>query len=120
MEKRDKTIAAALITAVAIVIGALITAPWWHSVSISHQKLVIAGTVVDQASNLAIGQATISLSGRTESYVTGDDGNFRIELRDSSGNELGVRIYVKKDGYRPYDEPMTPPAENLVIPLKKL
>jgi hypothetical protein len=76
--------------------------------------------VVDQTSNAAIGQARVSLSGRTETSFTDDLGNFRIELRGTFGEDQSLRIHVSKDGYRTYDETLTPPAENLVIPLKKL
>jgi len=121
VQKLDKTqIVVALISATAVITAAVIGAGWWRSVSAPRQQFVIAGVVVDQTSNAAIGQARISLSGRTESYVTDDLGNFRIELRGSLSGEQRIRIHVTKEGYRPYDEAVTPSVENLVIPLKKL
>jgi hypothetical protein len=119
MEKLNKTaIIVAIITACGTIIGAGIHEGWWQPKRTQEQQPVIAGVVVDQTSNSAIRQATISLSGRTEMYVTDDLGNFRIELR---GSALGqsVRMKVSKNGYRTYDEALSPPAENLVIQLQK-
>ena len=124
MQKRDKTIAAAWIGFAGLIIAAIITVvfgpAWWRPVSAPSQPLVIAGTVVDQVSNLGIGQATISLAGRTETYLTEDNGNFRIELRRLPSDDQHIRVHVTKDGYRPADETVTPTAENLIIQLKKL
>lgn len=114
------TIIAAVITAVAVIIAPFITAPWWHDVLTRSQRLVIAGAVVDQDTNRGIGQAAISLAGRTDTYVTEDNGNFRIELNGQSAENQRVRIHVTKDGYQPADEGVTPTAENLIIQLKKL
>jgi hypothetical protein len=118
MQKRDKTVAGAVIGAVSVIIAAIIAAfgpTWWHPVGVPNKPLIIAGAVVDQASNLGIGQATISLAGRTETYVTEDNGNFRIELHGQPSDNRPVRIHVTKDGYRPADEVVTPTAENLTI-----
>jgi len=123
MQKRDKAITVAVIGGLFVIIAALISTfgpTWWRSVLTPRQQLVIAGTVVDEASNLAIGQATISLSGRTETYLTDDNGNFRIEIRGLNGDGQPVRIHVTKDSYRPFDEAITPSAENLIVPLRKL
>jgi Carboxypeptidase regulatory-like domain len=124
MQKRDKTIAAAWIGFAGLIIATIITgmfgSAWWRPVSTPSQPQVIAGTVVDQVSNLGIGQATVSLSGRTETAVTVDNGNFRIELRPLPSDDQRIRIHVTKDGYRPADETVTPTAENLIITLKKL
>jgi TIR domain-containing protein len=87
---------------------------------VQSRPLVVAGTVVDQSTKLGVGQATISLAGRTETYVTEDNGNFRIELRGQSGDNQRVRIHATKDGYQAADESATPTAENLIIQLKKL
>lgn len=119
MQRTDKTkITVAVISAGGVIIAALISAPWWLSRRAPQQKMVIAGVVVDKSTNSAIGQARISLSGRTETYVTDDLGNFQIEVRDL---EVGhpVRVVVSKSGYRTYDEAVTPPAENFVIQLQR-
>src|SRR5215472_7960789 len=48
------------------------------------QPLVVAGRVVDEVSNDPIGQAAVTIAGRPESYITEDNGNFRIELDRSA------------------------------------
>lgn len=121
MEAQNKTtIIGAVIGAVAVIAAALIGAPWWRHPSAPTQPFVIAGVVEDQISRAAIGQATISLSGRTETYVTDDLGNFRIELRGSADQNHMMRIRIAKKGYQPYDEAVSPPVENLVILLQRL
>jgi Carboxypeptidase regulatory-like domain len=120
MQTRDKSIRIALITSVATIAAALIMAfgpSWWRPGPKPDGHFVIAGTVVDSASNRAIPQATVSTSGRTEKYITEDNGNFRLEIRGLSEGER-VRIHVTKDGYRPYDEAVSPPSENLIVMLK--
>jgi hypothetical protein len=120
VQKRDKQITAALIVGAATIMAAIIGAPWLRDVFAVHPPLVIAGTVVDQSSNLGVGQATVSLSGRSETYVTEDNGNFRIEVHSAPSDGQSIRIHVTKNGYHPFDGSVTPPTENFVIPLSKL
>lgn len=122
MQRREKIVTAAVITTAGTIIVAMITTfgpTWWRPAQKSSDHFVIAGTVVDNGSNQAVPQAAISVSGRTETYITEDNGNFRFEIRGLSPGER-VRIHVTKDGYRPFDEAVTPSAENLVIPLRKM
>jgi|SRR5882672_2291800 len=77
----------------------------------------ISGIVVDRDTNQGIGQALITLAGRTEQYVTEDSGNFRIEL--PSGIPNRVRLHVSKSGFQPLDTSVEPSADNLVLPLRK-
>jgi len=117
------TVKAAYITTggviLAAIIAGLLNPSWWkHEDDSPH--LVVAGTVVDEKSNESIGQAIISLAGRTETYVTEDNGNFRIKLHGSPPGDGRVRLHVTKPGYLPYDGAVTPPEENFVIPLKRI
>jgi hypothetical protein len=77
----------------------------------------ISGIVVDQDTNQGIGQATIAIAGRTEEYVTEDTGNFRIDLHGDAPKRL--RLHVSKSGFQPLDTSVEPPAENLVLQLRK-
>jgi len=69
--------------------------------------------------NQSIGQAVLSLAGRTETYVTEDNGNFRIELHGTFPENGRARLHVTKQGYAPYDATITPPTESLIVPLKR-
>lgn len=77
----------------------------------------ISGIVVDRETNQGIGQALITLAGRTEQYVTEDSGNFRIDLPSDAPKRL--RLHVSKTGFQPLDTSVEPPADNLVLPLRK-
>ena len=77
----------------------------------------ISGIVVDRDTNQGIGQAVITLAGRTEQYVTEDSGNFRIDLPSDSPKRL--RLRVSKSGFQPLDTSVEPPADNLVLLLRK-
>jgi len=77
----------------------------------------ISGIVVDRDTNQGIGQALITLAGRTEQYVTEDSGNFRIDLPSDSPKRL--RLHVSKSGFQPLDTSVESPADNLVLPLRK-
>jgi Carboxypeptidase regulatory-like domain len=71
----------------------------------------ISGIVVDRDTNQGIGQALITLAGRTEQCVTEDSGNFRIDLPSDSPKRL--RLRVSKSGFQPLDTSVEPPADNL-------
>jgi hypothetical protein len=78
---------------------------------------VIAGMVVDQQTNLGIGQATITVVGHSEQYSTEDNGNFRLDLLTDKSKV--VRLHVVKSGYSPLDLTVRLPAENLTLQLRK-
>ena len=82
MADRDRAVVVALIGAGAVIIAALVAiVPSFRSSGKDRQQnLVIAGTVVDGRSNSAIGQAHIQLTGREETYVTEDNGSFRMPM----------------------------------------
>ncbi len=90
MANKDSAIKVALITAGGLIFAAVITGilnpSWWRSEtpSVSKTSLTVAGRVVDERTNLGIGQASISIVGRAETDVTEDNGNFRINLQSRS------------------------------------
>jgi len=77
----------------------------------------ISGIVVDADTNQGVGQASITLVGRTEQYVTEYSGNFSIEL--PSDFPKRIRLHISKAGFQPLDMSVEPPQGNLVVPLKK-
>jgi hypothetical protein len=117
--KRNSALVAAWIGGICAVIAAFVglLPTVLHK---SPNELVVAGTVVDELSNLAIPQANIHLAGRSETYVTEDNGNFRVEIGGPVKDGFVVRLHVTKDGYRPYDGSARPPVENLIISLRRL
>jgi hypothetical protein len=123
MAKRNPAVIVAVIGAVALIIaaivGALLQPSWWRSESSATTTiLTIAGTVVEESTNRAIGQARISVVGRGESSVTADNGNFTIKLQSDIPKDGLVRLHIVKDGYRPSDE-MTTQTDTLIIQLRK-
>jgi len=112
---RKSTIVSAAISAIAVIAAALISI--YPSLRDHKTDAAIAGIVVDRNTNQGIGQATISIAGRTEAYVTEDTGNFRIDLHGDA--EKRVRLHVSKSGFQPLDTSVEPPAENLVLQLRK-
>jgi len=119
---KDRRIQVALIGAGAVVVAAIITAvlpSWWQSRSTPVMgDIVIAGTVVDQATNRGVGQASVSIVGRGESDVSVDNGNFRVSFRSEIPKDRLIRIHVTKDGYEPFDGTTTP-TETLIVQLRK-
>jgi hypothetical protein len=105
----------------AAIVGAVLQPSWWQREpsGVPRTSSTIAGTVVDGTTNQDVGQATISIVGRAEKYVSEDNGNFRIDLQPSIPANAQVRIHVEKQGYMPYDGTTTP-TETLIIQLKKM
>ena len=112
---RKATIIAAIIGAIAVIGAALISKG--PSLRDHNPGAAIAGIVVDRDTNEGVGQARISIAGRTEDYVTEDTGNFRIDLGGSDPKR--VRLHITKNGFQPFDTSVQPPAENLVLQLRK-
>lgn len=77
----------------------------------------ISGIVVEEVTNRGIGQATITLGGSAGQYLTEDSGNFIINLAGDVPKRL--RLRVSKDGFQPLDTSVEPPADNLVLSLRK-
>ena len=114
---KKATILAAVISAIAIIVAAILPSFLNHKAGTVTTDMAIAGMIVDQGTNQAIGQATITVAGRADEYLTEDNGNFRIVLHGEAAERL--RIHVSKPGFRPLDISVEPPAENLVWQLRK-
>jgi len=119
MAPKNPRIAVALIGAAALIVAAAIPTVLqrWSTAGKPQKGSILGGIVVDQATNQAVPQATISITGRTDTYVTEDNGNFRIYLRTVPPERL--RLHVTKSGFQPLDITVEPPAENLVLQLRK-
>jgi hypothetical protein len=117
---RKPAIIAAIISAVAVVVAALITIyPSLRNQTGNGTGTItsISGIVEEEDTKRVIGQATITVAGRTEQYVTEDSGNFKIDLRSDAPKRL--RLHVSKSGFQSYDASVEAPAENMVILLRK-
>lgn len=77
---------------------------------------IVAGTVVDQSTNMALGQALISVDGQSSNAVSEDNGNFRVVLPKKT--EGPVRLTVTKDGYVKLDQSVTPPTHALILQMR--
>jgi hypothetical protein len=84
--------------------------------SVSQEIPVVAGTIVDQVTNLGIGQATIAIDGESSTYTSDDTGNFRILLPAKHFDR--VRLSVTKNGYRQADQLVTPPTHDLILQMR--
>lgn len=111
----------AIIGAIALVIAALIGKCSFPSIKdskaeVARPQTIVAGIVVDEATNGNINLAEITLVGRNEQCSTDQSGNFKIILKDSLPE---VRIRVHKADYLPYDKTFNLPNDNIFIQLKK-
>jgi hypothetical protein len=118
----SNTLKSAIITGVFVLAAAVIGAVIGIYPSIRAHKndvgeLAVAGIVVDRDTDQGIGQAAITVAGRTEQYVTEDSGNFRFNVFNNPVRSL--RLHVTKAGFRPLDISVEAPAENLVLQLNK-
>jgi hypothetical protein len=84
---------------------------------VPEEPLVVAGTVVDQSTNMGIGQATIVVDEQNASFVSEDTGNFRIVLAGTKRDP--VRLSVTKDGYFKVDQSVTPPTHALILQMRR-
>lgn len=123
MTRRNQAIVVAVIlasgTVIAAAVGPILQHRWWRFERNSKTDFVIAGRVVDQMTNEGLGQANLSVAGRSENYVSEDNGNFRIELHGALPENGRARLLVTKPGYAPHDEAVMP-TESLIVALKKL
>lgn len=115
--RRQATIIASIIGAAAVIIAALIGVYPTLRNKTTEAPTVLAGTVVVQDTNQAVGQATIVITGRAEQAVTDDNGSFRIDIPAGALRQL--RLRVSKTGFHTLDTTVAP-AENLVLPLLPL
>lgn len=105
----------------AIFIAAIQFQPWKQDNSPEKSDRLpqqIAGRVVDQTNSNPIKGAEITITGRAESAISEDNGNFRISIKNLAQGEI-VRISTIKSGYITADRSISTPAENLIILLKR-
>jgi len=88
--------------------------------SSTESRMVVAGTIVDQANNNPIGQATVSLLDGSVRYVSEDNGNFVLDLTGKLKDSERARVRVTKEGYQPYDGTVVVPTQGFVVPLHHL
>jgi hypothetical protein len=93
-----------------------ISASWDHT---PKPRLIIEGTVVDDASNNGIGQAVVT-SDVGRSCTSVDNGTFQMDLTGEVKESQRVRIRVTKDGYKPYDDTVVVPTNDFVVLLHHL
>jgi flagellar biosynthesis/type III secretory pathway M-ring protein FliF/YscJ len=99
-----------------VVLSAVVFVSWDRS---PRPRLIVEGTVVDDASSNGIGQAVVtSDSGRSCTSV--DNGNFVMDLTGDVKESQRVRIRVTKNGYKPYDGSVAVPAHEVMVPLHHL
>jgi len=79
-------------------------------------QTVIAGTIVDQVTNLAIGDATVAIGGESFKTTSDDTGNFRIVLLANHSGR--VRVLATKAGYQKVDQSVTPPTHGLILQMR--
>jgi len=83
---------------------------YWK-VEINQQKIIVSGTVADQAGQPIPG-ATIVEGGTTNGVVTDADGKFTISVQ-----EYGAKLEFSFLGYTPYEHTVIGPQRNLMITL---
>jgi TonB-linked SusC/RagA family outer membrane protein len=83
---------------------------YWK-VEINQQKIIVSGTVADQAGQPIPG-ATIVEVGTTNGVVTDADGKFTISVQ-----EKGAKLEFSFLGYTPYEYTVIGPQRNLMITL---
>jgi hypothetical protein len=112
MDNRTKTTILGGIFAVAV---AVITT---YKINYSHKSegQVITGIVVESAHNTEVGQALVSIVGRSEQATTNDNGNFRIVMGDDSPEFVTLR--VTRQGYKPLQQGCRVPSEGLTVQIK--
>jgi hypothetical protein len=80
------------------------------------KPIALTGRLIDSETGTGISHAIVSLTGRAESNLTDDNGNFRIRLgAPLPSGEL--RLQVKKKGCATLDQAVQPSTENLVLEL---
>jgi hypothetical protein len=82
----------------------------------AETSLVVAGTIIDEVTNLAIREATVAVDGEGLTSTSDDTGNFRIVLpADHSGR---IRLLVTKTGYQKVDQSVAPPTHDLILQMR--
>ena len=81
------------------------------------ENLVVAGTVVDRATNDAVGQATIAVDVDGLSVTSEDSSNFQLVLPDE--HQGRVRITATKAGYARIEQSVAPPVHDLILQMPR-
>jgi hypothetical protein len=115
---KDSTIRAAYIGGIFVLVAAIVGAYIAkYGLPFTSGEVTIAGMVIDQQTNSGVSQASINNVGRSEQYLTEDNGNFRFTLSLNKG--ATIRLHVTKPGYKTLDQTVGLPAEDLTLPLQK-
>ena len=122
MEK-SRNITVAIISAIAIIVAAAV--PFWLSndkkesatTSTKKQSFSISGTVLDSRNNESVYNARISILGNTSFTHSDNNGFFTMEVFLEKPQVVFLR--VNKDGFKQYEQGVTPPIENLPVMLRK-
>jgi hypothetical protein len=91
----------------------------WSVTQHRDPSLVLAGTIVNESGE-PVGQATISLDGVSERYLSEDDGNFRLDLTGKVKASERARVRVAKSGYSTFDGTAEVPSEGFIVRLHHL
>lgn len=110
------TIVAGVFIVLAAIVGAIISTYKWSDKPKSD-SLLVTGIVVESDHNKEIGQAVVTIVGRTEKAITTDSGNFRIVMPIES--PAVVRLRVTKSGYQSHEEDIHVPVEGLTLQMQK-
>lgn len=110
------TIVAGVFILLAAIVSAIVTTYKWSDKPKS-ESVLITGIVVESEHNKEIGQAVVTIVGRTEQAITRDNGNFRIVMPVESPAVVTLR--VTKSGYQPYEEDIHVPVEGLTLQMQK-
>jgi hypothetical protein len=117
VKKKANYKTATWISAISAIIVALI--PFYPFRNSSNQKeteRVFSGIVVERNTNEPVGQAEVSVVGVNQHYLSEDNGNFRLQIK----NQKIVRIRVSKPGYKVADISYELPSEGNIIVLVRI
>jgi hypothetical protein len=106
----------ALITGVFVILAAVIST-YKLSNKPKPDDLLITEIVVELDHNKEIGQALVTIVGRTEQATTRDNGNFRIVMPVVSPTVVTLR--VTKPGYQPREQDVHVPVEGVTLQMRK-
>ena len=88
---------------------------------------IISGKIIDGSNNSTISQALITIdnlqiSNKKKKAFTEDNGNFFIRIPKDTLNKGNnrVRLIITKQGYHSIDRSITPPAESIILIMKKM
>ncbi len=121
-KSKNPAVIVAIITALGIICVAIIQYhPWTEKTNKIDKNFlpihILSGTIIDEKTNLNISQAEINVVGRNEQYFSEENGNFKIQIKDSIKS---IRLRVLKKGFRPFDKSYDLSNEGVIIQLSKI